>query len=236
LPIYNYSLLSVELSSSHLHAAFTNYSYTYIFTPNISTPNMDLSESQATFPSDSEIYDANYDANHSNSQDSEEQTSHSSSPLILYSPPTFLSIARGAAINLLLPFINGLMLGFGELFAHEAAFRLGWGGTRVRYIILCGGRVRVGPVGRKEHGGHDEQLANNATRSSLDTETQEVWDLVWRLKKTRSKGEDGAAGRWTRIPLLSRVPVAPAYAHGKCTGARRMDCIGRWQVTLDINS
>jgi hypothetical protein len=24
------------------------------------------------------------------------------------------------------------MLGFGELFAHEAAFRLGWGGTKVR--------------------------------------------------------------------------------------------------------
>jgi hypothetical protein len=120
---------------TYLHAASTNYAYT-----SIPAANMDLSESQATFPSDSEIYDANYDANHSNSQDSEEQTSHSSSPLILYSPPTFLSIARGAAINLLLPFINGLMLGFGELFAHEAAFRLGWGGTRVRYILLCGGR------------------------------------------------------------------------------------------------
>jgi hypothetical protein len=98
----------------------------------LTTANMDLSESQTTFPSDSEVYDANYDANHSNSQDSEEQTSHSSSPLILYSPPTFLSILRGAAINLVLPFVNGLMLGFGELFAHEAAFRLGWGGTRVR--------------------------------------------------------------------------------------------------------
>jgi hypothetical protein len=33
---------------------------------------------------------------------------------------------------LLLPFINGLMLGFGELFAHEAAFRLGWTSTKVR--------------------------------------------------------------------------------------------------------
>lgn len=88
-----------------------------------------LSSSQATFPSDSE----NYDANHSNlpSSDSEEQTSSSSSPLILYSPPTFWSILRGAAINIFLPFVNGLMLGFGELFAHEAAFRLGWGGTRV---------------------------------------------------------------------------------------------------------
>lgn len=100
---------------------------------------MDLTESQTTFPSDSENYDANYDANHSNSQDSEEQASSSSSPLILYSPPTFLSIIRGAAINLVLPFINGLMLGFGELFAHEAAFRLGWGGTRVSCSpgLLC---------------------------------------------------------------------------------------------------
>jgi hypothetical protein len=201
---------------------------------------MDLSESQATFPSDSEIYDANYDAEHSNSQDSEEQTSHSSSPLILYSPPTFLSIARGAAINLLLPFINGLMLGFGELFAHEAAFRLGWGGTRVRHILLCGGRGRIrvllGPVGREERSGLNEQQADITTRSSPDTETQERWDLAWRSKKTRSKGEDGAAGRWTRIPLLSRVRVAPAHAHGKCTGAPGFDCIGRWQVTLDINS
>ncbi|OQO13873.1 hypothetical protein B0A48_00748 [Cryoendolithus antarcticus] len=86
-----------------------------------------LSESQTTFPSDSE----NYDANHSNQTSSEDDVpSTSSSPMILYSPPTFWSIARGAAINVLLPFINGLMLGFGELFAHEAAWRLGWGGTR----------------------------------------------------------------------------------------------------------
>ena len=51
--------------------------------------------------------------------------------MILYSPPTIWSLLRGAAINLLLPFVNGLMLGFGELFAHEAAFRLGWSGTKV---------------------------------------------------------------------------------------------------------
>jgi len=89
----------------------------------------DLSESQTTFPSDSE----NYDANHSNSQDSsDEQPSTSSSPMILYSPPTMWSILRGAAINVLLPFVNGLMLGFGELFAHEAAYRLGWSNTKVR--------------------------------------------------------------------------------------------------------
>jgi len=51
--------------------------------------------------------------------------------VVLYKPATAWSLIRGAAINLLLPFINGMMLGFGELFAHEAAFRLGWGSTRV---------------------------------------------------------------------------------------------------------
>lgn len=55
----------------------------------------------------------------------------SDSPLVLYRPPTLVGLLRTAAINLVLPFINGLMLGFGELFAHEIAFRLGWGGTRV---------------------------------------------------------------------------------------------------------
>jgi hypothetical protein len=43
-------------------------------------------------------------------------------------------LLRGAAINLLLPFVNGLMLGFGELFANEVAFRWGWGGTKVSII------------------------------------------------------------------------------------------------------
>lgn len=87
-----------------------------------------LSESQTTFPSeDSE----NYDADRSNPNSSDEPPSTSSSPMILYQPPTLWSIVRGAAINLLLPFVNGLMLGFGELFAHEAAFRLGWSNTKV---------------------------------------------------------------------------------------------------------
>lgn len=56
--------------------------------------------------------------------------------MILYSPPTLWGLVRGAAINLLLPFINGLMLGFGELLAHEAAFRLGWSGTKVCLLSI----------------------------------------------------------------------------------------------------
>ena len=94
-----------------------------------------LSDSH-TFPSDDS---ENYDANHSNSNDSsDEPASASSSPLILYSPPTIWSILRGGAINLVLPLINGLMLGFGELVAHEAAWRLGWGGTKVSLFEMKG--------------------------------------------------------------------------------------------------
>ncbi|EAU31220.1 conserved hypothetical protein [Aspergillus terreus NIH2624] len=81
----------------------------------------EMYESGLTVPSDSENYSAN----------NELSSSSSSSPLILYKPPTFWSVLRGAAINLFLPFVNGLMLGFGELFAHEAAYRLGWSGTKV---------------------------------------------------------------------------------------------------------
>jgi hypothetical protein len=51
--------------------------------------------------------------------------------MILYKPPTMWGLLRGAVINLFLPFVNGLMLGFGELVANEAAFRLGWSGTKV---------------------------------------------------------------------------------------------------------
>jgi hypothetical protein len=92
----------------------------------------DLSESGVTIPSDSENYDAN-------NEDSPSPASSSSSPMILYSPPTVWGLVRGAAINLLLPFINGLMLGFGELFAHEAAFRLGWSSTKVCYGLAVYG-------------------------------------------------------------------------------------------------
>lgn len=83
-----------------------------------------MAESGVTIRSDSEQY--------SNGEDISTSPPSSASPaLILYQPPTIWSLLRGATINLFLPFINGMMLGFGELFAHEAAFRLGWSGTRV---------------------------------------------------------------------------------------------------------
>lgn len=36
-----------------------------------------------------------------------------------------------SAINLVLPFINGMMLGFGEIVAHEIGFKYNWVGARV---------------------------------------------------------------------------------------------------------
>ena len=90
-----------------------------------STQRPDLTKSTATIPSDSE----NYESSHH--EVSPSPPSSARSPVILYKPPTFWSLVRGAAINLLLPFVNGLMLGFGELLAHEAAFRLGWSTYKV---------------------------------------------------------------------------------------------------------
>ncbi|KAJ4288294.1 hypothetical protein N0V88_007486 [Collariella sp. IMI 366227] len=82
-----------------------------------------MAESGVTIRSDSEQYSAH-------DEPSASPPSSSSPAVILYQPPTIWSIIRGAAINLFLPFVNGMMLGFGELFAHEAAFRLGWSNTR----------------------------------------------------------------------------------------------------------
>ncbi|KAF5021741.1 hypothetical protein F66182_6191 [Fusarium sp. NRRL 66182] len=93
-----------------------------------------LAESGVTVHSDSELYSAG---------DELSSPPSSNSPVILYKPPTAWSLIRGAAINLLLPFINGMMLGFGELFAHETAFRLGWGGTKVFPLT----RRRAHPIG-----------------------------------------------------------------------------------------
>ncbi|KAF2269464.1 TOM13-domain-containing protein [Lojkania enalia] len=122
--------------------------------PNPSPQPTDLSTSSLTIPSDSE----NYSANHELSS----PPSSSSSPLILYSPPTIWGLLRGAAINLLLPFVNGLMLGFGELIANEIAFRLGWSGTKVypshradSRPVGPGVEMRADPVERKRREGRE---------------------------------------------------------------------------------
>jgi len=119
-----------------------------------------LSESSMTIPSDSENYDGNHELTSSSPPSS--PPSSSSSPLILYSPPTLWGLVRGAAINLLLPFINGLMLGFGELIAHEVAYRFGWEGTKIfpdhrskSRTVGPGVEMRSDPVARKRRSGEE---------------------------------------------------------------------------------
>jgi Outer membrane protein TOM13 len=69
---------------------------------------------------------------------SSESSNSSTSIITFYKPPTILSLLRTTAINLILPFINGVMLGFGEIFAHELAFRWGWRGAKVNtYRFEC---------------------------------------------------------------------------------------------------
>jgi len=92
------------------------------------SPPQDLSGSQLTIPSDSEAYSSLSPPSSSPPQSSD---NNGAQPVVLYQPPTVWSILRGAAINLILPFVNGMMLGFGELLAHEFAFRLGWNSTNI---------------------------------------------------------------------------------------------------------
>ncbi|KAG7697550.1 hypothetical protein KL951_002124 [Ogataea haglerorum] len=46
------------------------------------------------------------------------------------------SFLGSCGINLVLPFINGVMLGFGEILAHEIGFRYNWAGAKVS-LCLC---------------------------------------------------------------------------------------------------
>ncbi|KAH8731963.1 outer membrane protein TOM13-domain-containing protein [Phaeosphaeriaceae sp. PMI808] len=118
------------------------------------SPPDHLAESGITIPSDSEIYDPN----------PESSTASSSTPLILYSPPTLWGLIRGAGINLFLPFVNGLMLGFGELVANEIAFRFGWSGTKIfpshreARRVGPGVEVRADPVERRRRSGQEMDM------------------------------------------------------------------------------
>lgn len=38
----------------------------------------------------------------------------------------WLPLVQKLSINLFIPFLNGIMLGFGEIFAHELGVLLGW--------------------------------------------------------------------------------------------------------------
>ncbi|KAF9107690.1 hypothetical protein BGX27_008641 [Mortierella sp. AM989] len=56
---------------------------------------------------------------------------------------TIISLCKATAINLLLPFINGIFLGFGEICAHELAYRWGW--INSAHVVNVPGRRAANP-------------------------------------------------------------------------------------------
>jgi hypothetical protein len=75
----------------------------------------------------------------------EVSSSHRSSDLIIEIRRPTVEIITKFAINIFFPLLNGMMLGFGEILAHELGFRWGWYGSRVSMqqlvrfykIIIC---------------------------------------------------------------------------------------------------
>ena len=139
-----------------------------------SRSGIELYDSALTLPSDSENYSANNE--HSASPAS------TSSQVAVYKPPTIWRVLRGAAINLLLPFVNGLMLGLGELLAHEAAFRLGWSNTK------------VGTAPRTEAHDHGAvsahfQMLTLSNRFSLPIDEHDLPQLALNCVKCRAESE-----------------------------------------------
>lgn len=79
--------------------------------------------------------------------DTEETSSIESPPIIIRVSRSTVSLLTSCAINLFLPFINGMMLGFGEIFAHELGFRWGFTGARVSLLSSIRSYPLLTPLG-----------------------------------------------------------------------------------------
>lgn len=136
----------VQFSPSPSPSPSPSHDPTYPF-PGSSPPFSDTARSEAGSPSTRAPSASDFRPGHGGGGGDDDAR------LVLYTPPSILGIFRSAAINLLLPFINGLMLGFGELVAHEVAFRFGWGGTRVCIYFPSWRRSRRSGRKKRDGGG-----------------------------------------------------------------------------------
>lgn len=62
---------------------------------------------------------------------SEASSSPSTTDVLARNRQSTYDILTKFAINMFFPLLNGMMLGFGEILAHELGFRWGWYGARV---------------------------------------------------------------------------------------------------------
>lgn len=102
-------------------------------------------------------------------EESDEQlTVEEYSPRITFSMPAIGRFLGRCCINLVLPFINGMMMGFGELVAHEIGFAWGMSGARVSK-----GRRRGA---RGESGRNTANLLTQVRRKRVAPGVREVED------------------------------------------------------------
>lgn len=96
------------------------------------TKNREIPPATAAANTDEEAYAAITDEE---ALAAELERQEAGTDLILQPEPfkfDLVALLRRSAINLVLPFINGMMLGFGEIVAHEIGFRYNWIGARVQ--------------------------------------------------------------------------------------------------------
>ncbi|GME76468.1 unnamed protein product [[Candida] boidinii] len=105
---------------------------------NISTAvqqsNQDITDREFAVFKDGEKENINIDSNQNADQDDEEEFDEElddDEEEADISIGKIVSFFSSCCINLVLPFINGIMLGFGEILAHEIGFRYNWLGARV---------------------------------------------------------------------------------------------------------
>ncbi|KAI9283297.1 outer membrane protein TOM13-domain-containing protein [Sporodiniella umbellata] len=84
-----------------------------------------------------------------------------------YRHPTLLWLLKSTAINLVLPLLNGVMLGFGEILANELIFKYGWFGRSFHQLGL---NNSVPPNATFEY--------RKAVNSAIKKEQQQQKDLL----------------------------------------------------------
>ncbi|ODQ65023.1 hypothetical protein NADFUDRAFT_42322 [Nadsonia fulvescens var. elongata DSM 6958] len=92
------------------------------------------------------------------------------SSFLLSSNFSLSQFLKRLTINTVIPFVNGMMLGFGEILAHEIAFKFGWSGARIhplrvnRYLEGYE-KVSFGPNGNSTVVVHEEENKSNSKLS-----------------------------------------------------------------------